>query len=288
MSQSISSRFLRTGLPARLKTSLGLAAALGAATLVAGADARAASERWSFERARGGGFAQSCQLRRGQRICAVVYCGRGVDDWGLGLTGWNPRGRGPDERIAEVGVDGRMIQRTLELENDRFVGDVWRIATRRGGDRFVERIKDGGALTVDLGRRGRPLVFSLNGSHAAISQLEQRCGRIEARQAARRDDRGRGGDIEIAEGLTLDSEGFVIGNDDFQFRVELRDREKDGRLSRRQVRRLFNRRGFQRVTDIDYRPARGVYAVDGVNRRGVRVRVIIDAETGKFQRMRRL
>ena len=272
-------------MPFNMKTFVNSGAALASAcafAAITNASPAAASETWRFERSKGGGYAQSCQNRRGGRFCATVFCGRGTDGWGIGVMGWEPR-RGDGVRVAQIEVDGRGRELPIIREANPITGPIWRVDTPGAGNRLVDRIQAGRSLSMDVARRRAPIVFTLNGSHDAIAQLERRCERVAwgGKRRARPDN-------EIAEGLRIDRDGFVIGNDDFQLRFDFGKPEEKGRLSRRQIRRVMANRGFRRVTDIDYRPRRDVYAVKAVNRRGVPVRVIVDADSGKFRRIRRL
>lgn len=159
---------------------------LAAAGLTLSAPAAEASERWRFDRERGGGVAESCGVFDGERLCVAVYCGRGVDGLEVGLTGWEPRGRG-DRRRGAIEVDGRGRQATYLRENEPVIGDIWRLEMGRGERRLIERMKAGWRLSVDIAARGPAYDFTLAGSRRAIERLEQRC----SRQARRDVDHGR-------------------------------------------------------------------------------------------------
>lgn len=160
----------------------------GAAALVvlAGAPGSASAQStsaWDVERVRGGGYAQSCGVNRGQRICAVVYCGRGVEGMDVGLTGWEPRGSG-SERTGRIAIDGAARQVTIERTEDPVVGPVWRLDLPRGERRLVDRLKAGLRFEVQPTTRSGVYSFSLRGSSAAIDRVQERCARIEDRSAS--------------------------------------------------------------------------------------------------------
>lgn len=270
---------------------LGMALALGSLGATAGADAaKAASERWRFERAAGGGYAQSCGWERGQRVCATVYCGRGVDGYEVGLTGWTPRGRG-DARNGAIAVDRFRRDAVYTRRDNPILGEVWEVDSPRATRRLIDRMKSGGRMAMDVAARGPAFQFTLAGSSDAISRLERRC----ARQAGYRGDDRRGGRWDPEDraprgprpGLAADDDTLVIGDDDFQIVLRLGANDGPRRLSHRQVRQIVRDQGFQDIDDIDYREGRNVYVVEAENRRGRDVRLVINADTGEIIRRRR-
>lgn len=243
-------RFMRLG--AAILTSVGA---------IAFASPSSASETWRFERQRGGGYAQSCDRIRGQLVCATVYCvGDGEVDFGL--TGWTPRGRG-ESRKGRIIVDGRGRNATYNKVEADGLGETWRAALRRGEGRVIDRIRAGRTLEVDIAARGAPFVFTLNGSNAAIAQVERRCDRIAER------DRPRGPRAAIP--------GIRFGNDDFS--VTLRFGEDGPRISterdpewRRLATTRVDRRRDRDVVQLDRKDGRFDALRLKVERNDVRLR----------------
>lgn len=200
-----------------------------AALLIAGVGAVAtpasASERWRFDRERGGGVAESCGIFGGERVCAAVYCGRGVRGYEIGLTGYEPRGR-RREREGSVLVDGRGVKAVYEHDRQGPVGEVWRADVGRDTNRVIDRIKAGARLSMDLADNGPAFDFTLNGSSAAISKLERRCDRRADASGSRRD----------RDGVQVSDNAIRFGNDDFGFEIRFGDDD----------RRYGDRRGFGR------------------------------------------
>ena len=170
---------------------------------------------WSFERERGGGYARQCTTRGSQEICAVVFCGRGVDNIQVGLTGWEPRGQGA-QRSGAIRVDGRGRYVEYVLDRNPIIGDVWRVEMDRGERRLIERIKGGLELSVDIAARAPAFTFTLDGSNDAISALERRCNRGDrGERTAARDDRNPG---RFDAGRRYDGGPRIsVGSDDFGF-----------------------------------------------------------------------
>jgi len=189
------------------------AAGIGIST---GGTSYAARADWSFERVRGGAYAQSCERFGQQRVCAVIYCGRDVDGLDIGITGWEPRGRG-DRRHGSVEVDGSGRDVNFAREMNDIVGEVWRVDVDRGERRLINRMKLGSETALDVRARGPAFVFSLDGSYDAISRVEERCDRRDGGR-----DRHAGRDRERDEG----QEVFRFGDDDFG--IELRLSESNG------------------------------------------------------------
>lgn len=220
-----------------------VAAGLGAATTPA-----SASETWRFERVRGGGYAQSCDRFGGQRVCATVYCGRGADGLEIGLTGWEPRGRG-ERRDGRIAVDGRGRNAQYELDDRSPAGEVWRADLGRGESRVIDRIKGGLRLSVDIAARDRAYEFTLNGSSRAISQLERRC---DSRVASDESAEIRIGDDDF--GITL-----RFGDDDDGDRRRDRDRSRRPNLGsdwEQLASNRVNRRRDRDVIELDRRDGR--------------------------------
>lgn len=191
-------------------------AAVAAGVAFSAPSSAQASDTWRFERARGGGYAQSCDSFGGDRVCAVVYCGRDTDGLEIGLVGWEPRGRG-DRRDGRIAIDGRTSNVTYVRETDPVVGEVWRANVNdRRAERLANRIQAGSRLSMDIAARGPAYDFTLRGSSAAISQLENRCARVD-----NRDDR-RSNRVEAIDDA-LDGATIRLGDENFGIAIRLGD-----------------------------------------------------------------
>ncbi len=200
-------------------------AALAVGVVLSVAAPAQANETWRFESARGGGYAESCDRFGGRAVCAVVYCGRGVDGLEVGLTGWEPRGRG-DRRDGRIEVDGRGRDVAFVREESPVVGEVWRVDMRRGGGRLINRLKRGLRFSADIAARAPAYDFTLRGSNAAIARLEERCDRV-ARRADRRDRRDDDADDAFEGGV------IRIGDENFGLSIRIGDAPDDERRGRR-------------------------------------------------------
>ncbi len=192
-----------------LPSLMGAVLALTAGVVAGSGTASAQSQRWEFDRERGGGSAQICSEIRRQRVCAVVYCSGPDKRLQVGITGWEPRGRG-DEREGEIEVDGRGPDVTFVRDRDRIVGEVWRVKERRATPRLIEDMKSGRVLAIDIAARGPDYKFPLNNSYNTITELEERCEYGDRRDWARRDD---------------NDGAFIFGSDKLGFQIRIGGRQ---------------------------------------------------------------
>lgn len=150
-----------------------------AAAFVFGAGAAqpaAATTAWKFRDAPNGYQATSCGVFNKTTLCAKVYC---VDDGRLrvGLDGV-VEARRADSKPGGVRVDRYSRPATWRVaEGSGADRRIWE-AHLRDNDELIKRLKSGSVFTIAFGDRGLALDFTLNGSRAAINQVERACSHI--------------------------------------------------------------------------------------------------------------